>query len=109
MEARTSSTIRIHARAFASSDAHVSVLHCRMRTEEADTPEIRLLRWGSRTLWRWYAQQTPHPEIGLDGTDASVTDDRIYITQDLGTTRFCLGLLGSPALMLREDGYYSEE
>ena len=82
----------VHARAFASSDAHVSVLHCRMRTEEADAPEIRLLRWGSRTLWRWYAQQLPHPEIGLDGTDASVADDRIYITQDLGTTRFCLGL-----------------
>lgn len=82
----------VSARAFASADAHVSVLHCKVTTEEADAPEIRLLRWGSRSMWRWYWQHTPHPEIGLDGTEAYASDDRLYITQDLGTTKFCLGL-----------------
>ena len=80
------------ASAFASAEAHTTVLRCRMTSDEGEAPMIRLSRWGSRTLWRWYTNQKFAPEIGLDGTDTTVTEDRMYITQSLNATRFCIGL-----------------
>ena len=82
----------VSARAFASSDAKTSILRCRMTSIEGDAPVIRLARWGSRTMWRWYSQHTAKAEIGLDGTQSYVSTDRIYITQELNVTKFCLGL-----------------
>lgn len=80
------------AAAFASAEAHTTVLRCRMTSDEGEAPMIRFSRWGSRTLWRWYTNQKFAPEIGLDGTDTTVTEDRMYITQSLNATRFCIGL-----------------
>ncbi len=82
----------VNLRAFASAQLRVSVLRCQLTSEDGTAPEIRLSRWGSRTLWRWYCQQKFVPEVGLDGTQAFAENDRLYITQDLGTTKFCIGL-----------------
>ena len=82
----------IDADVFASSAAHTTVMHLQMSSHEGEAPEIRLARWGSRTLWKWYGQQKKAPELGLDGTDAVVTEKRMYIRQELNATKFCVGL-----------------
>ncbi|MBE6891629.1 MAG: hypothetical protein E7481_06340 [Ruminococcaceae bacterium] len=82
----------VNAEFFASGEKNVSALRCKITSVEGEAPEIRLARWGSRTLWRWYAKQKFAPEIGLDGTDVFVEDDRIYITHELNATKFCLAL-----------------
>lgn len=82
----------ISARMFASADSRTTVLHCRVTSDEGEAPEIRLARWGSRVLWRWYAKQLPEPEIGLDGTETCADGNRIFITQELNGTKFCLGM-----------------
>lgn len=79
-------------RAFASAETGVSVVHFAVTSEEETAPEIRLLRWGSRTLWRWYCQQKFAPEVGLDATRSHAENNRLYITQDLGTVKFCIAL-----------------
>ena len=63
-----------------------------MQAEEPQSPEIRLTRWGSRTLWRWYAMQKNAPETSLGGTEAFADDKTLYITQELDPTKFCVGL-----------------
>ncbi len=81
----------VHFKAFASNREKVSILKLDLASCEETSPEIYLKRWGSRTLWRWYWQQKFAPEIGLDGTKAYTDKDGIYITQDITTTKFCLG------------------
>ncbi len=80
------------ARAFASAEAGVTFLTCAFDAPMPESTEIRLSRFGSRTLWRWYCQQKFTPETSLDGTDAFAEKDMLFITQDLGATKFCLGL-----------------
>lgn len=82
----------VESKAFASAAEHVSAIRCKITSEEGDAPEIRLLRWGSRSMWRWYSHHIFKPEIGLDGTESYAENDRLFITQDIGTTKFCLGL-----------------
>ncbi len=82
----------VHFRAFASNREKVSIMKLNIKSDEGTAPEFILKRWGSRTLWRWYWQQRFAPEIGLDGTEAIVEDNCIFITQDITTTKFCLGL-----------------
>ncbi len=79
-------------KAFASSAERVSVLTMKLTCAEPTSPELILRRWGSRTLWRWYWQQKFAPETGLDGTDAFAEDNELFITQDVTTTKFCIGL-----------------
>lgn len=78
------------ARAFAENG--VTVLSCRMTSAEGEAPEIRLSRWGSRTLWRWYAMQKHAPETSLEGTKAVAEGKDLLITQELDPTKFCLAL-----------------
>ena len=80
----------VHARAFAENG--VTALSCEVTSAEGEAPEIRLSRWGSRNLWRWYCQQKFVPETGLDGTQSYARDDGLFITQELNATRFCIGL-----------------
>ena len=80
----------VHARAFA--EAGVTALTFETEAEEAQAPEIRLTRWGSRTLWRWYAMQKNAPETSLDGTESFAEERTLYITQELNPTKFCIGL-----------------
>ena len=80
----------VKARAFAENG--VTVLSCGVTSQDGEAPRIRLARWGSRTLWRWYAMQKFAPETGLDGTQASADGDTLYITQALSPTKFCLAL-----------------
>ena len=82
----------VDARVFASSEAHTTVMHLHLISEEGEAPEIRLARWGSRTLWKWYGQQKKAPALGLDGTESIVNEHRMYITQELNATKFCVGL-----------------
>ena len=82
----------VNLRAFADAGTNVTVLRCQLTSEDGTAPELNLSRWGSRTLWRWYCQQKFVPEVGLDGTQSFAEHDRLYITQDLGTTKFCIGL-----------------
>lgn len=83
---------KMHLKAFASDSERVSVIKLNLTAYEGTAPEITLKRWGSRTLWRWYWQQRFAPEVGLDGTDIFVSDNSILVTQDVTTTKFCLGL-----------------
>ena len=80
------------ASAFSSALFGVSALKVSMETVEAETAQISLSRWGSRTFWRWYSKQKFAPEIGLEGTFSYAEGNRLYITQDIGTVKFCLGL-----------------
>ncbi len=80
----------VHARAFAESG--VTALSIQIEAEEPEAPEIRLTRWGSRTLWRWYAMQKNAPETSLDGTEALTDGKTLYILQELEPTKFCVGL-----------------
>ena len=80
----------VHARAFAESG--VTALSFQIEAEEPEAPEIRLTRWGSRTLWRWYAMQKDAPETSLDGTEALADGKTLYITQELEPTKFCIAL-----------------
>ncbi|MBR0509616.1 MAG: hypothetical protein IJJ85_05820 [Clostridia bacterium] len=78
--------------AFADAGTGVSFVTVKASFEDAAAPEVRLSRWGSRTLWRWYSQQQPSPETGLGGTDAQTENGRLYITQELNATKFCVAL-----------------
>jgi len=82
----------ITAKAFASSEAKVTMLRMTVESDEATAPEISLVRWGSRNFWRWYSHFRHLPEAGLGGTDAEAADGRIYIKQKLNGTEFCIGL-----------------
>lgn len=83
---------RIEAECFASNDRKTTALRCHYRLEDAGSPEITLTRWGSRNCWRWYAMDVHAPEAGLGGTDTQAGNGRVYITQELNGTRFCIGL-----------------
>ena len=80
----------VRARAFAENG--VTVLSCEVGSEEGESPAVRLSRWGSRNVWRWYCQQKFTPETGLEGTSASARPDTLYITQELEPTKFCIAL-----------------
>ena len=80
----------VHARAFAHGG--VTVLSCDISSAEGEAPEVRLSRWGSRSLWRWYCQQKFTPETCLDGTGSFADADTLYITQELDPTKFCIAL-----------------
>ncbi len=77
---------------FASSASHTTVLHYCGEFEDPEEPEIRLSRFGSRNFWRWYGWIEANMEKGLDGTSSYVDGDRLYITQQLNGTYFCIGL-----------------
>ncbi len=80
----------LRARAFSGNG--VSVLSFHGQFTEKEAPELRLSRFGSRTLWHWYWKQKFVPETGLDGTAAFAENDSLYITQKLDPTKFCIGL-----------------
>ncbi len=80
------------AEAFAESGSGVTAIKISCSSEDPASPAVTLSRWGSRTLWRWYSQQKFAPEVGLDGTEASAEDGRLYVTQELNAAKFCVGL-----------------
>ena len=80
----------VSVRAFAEDG--VTALSFSLRSDEGEAPEIRLSRWGSRTLWRWYAMQKFVPETSLDGTGVTADGRTLFITQELDPTKFCLAL-----------------
>lgn len=82
----------VEAEAYADAVSKTTVLHCKLTGEDAMAPEICLTRWGSRTLWRWYSRQSHRFESGMNGTEAYADGDRMYITQVLNGTIFCLGM-----------------
>ncbi len=82
----------LELRAFACAESGVTALEFDLNSAEPEAPEIRLMRFGSRTLWRWYCQQKFTPETSLSGTNALAENNRLYITQDLGATKFCVAL-----------------
>lgn len=82
----------INAKCFASNKFGVTALKIWGEFEENQPISIALSRWGSRNFWRWYAQLKNDPHAGLGGTESFVEGDRIYITQKLRGTEFCVGL-----------------
>lgn len=80
------------AKAFADAKSHTSVLRIELNMKEGVAPQLRLARWGSRNLWRWYAQQKFAPSTGLDGTEAFADGNLLFITQELNASCFCIGL-----------------
>ena len=83
---------RVSAKAFSEHESGVTVLSLNCSFEDESTPAVTLTRWGSRTLWRWYAHQRFAPQTGLDGTEAADEAGRIYVAQTLNATSFCIGL-----------------
>ncbi len=82
----------VKAECFGSNRYKVTALRCRAITPEPQSPTVTLMRWGSKNMWRWYGQSKHMPEAGLDGTETSAQNGRIYIDQTLNGTVFCLGL-----------------
>ncbi|MCR5263996.1 MAG: hypothetical protein K6D94_08990, partial [Clostridiales bacterium] len=82
----------VSASCFSEAESGVSALKIDYSSKDGDPPSVTLSRWGSRTLWRWYSQQKFAPETSLDGTVSYAEGNRIYITQELNATRFCVGL-----------------
>ena len=80
----------VRARAFAHDG--VAVMTCRIDSAEGESPRIKLSRWGSRTLWRWYAMQKHAPQTSLEGTRSYASGNDLFITQELDPTRFCIAL-----------------
>ncbi len=93
---------KLHAEAFADAETQVSALRCVFDSPEDSAPEIRLFRWGSRTLWRWYSRRKYAPEIGLDGTRAFADGASLFVTQELNTGFFCLGLAAESAAAVEQ-------
>ena len=98
----------VKARAFAENG--VTALSCELTAAEGDAPAVRLSRWGSRTLWRWYAMQKFAPETSLNGTGAAAETDTLYITQELDPTKFCVALriVHTPAVPRRVNSHTAE-
>ena len=82
----------IKAKSFASNLHKVSALKCAYTSKETEAASITLCRWGSKNSWRWYGLTKNDHSVGLGGTDAIAEDNRLYITQKLNGTEFCLGL-----------------
>lgn len=82
----------VKLKAFACSYLKTTVIHCDANMIEAMPVCIDLERWGSRNCWRWYAQMKHAPGTGLNGTETEGADNRIFITQQLNTTAFCVGM-----------------
>lgn len=80
------------AKAFASNANKVTALKCAYKSKEGEAPAISLLRWGSKNSWRWYGLSKKDPKVGLGGTNAYADESRMYITQKLNGTNFCLGV-----------------
>jgi len=99
----------VRAECFASADKKTTAMHVSYALQDAAAPEITLSRWGSRNFWRWYAQDRPLPEAGLDGTETETAEGRIYISQQLNGTKFCLGLAfaGDPGAQTRRIGRHT--
>lgn len=82
----------IKAKSFASNKHKVSALKCAYSSKETEQPHISLCRWGSKNSWRWYGLTKNDHSIGLGGTNAIAEGNKLYITQKLNGTEFCLGL-----------------
>ncbi len=82
----------IKIKAFACNYLKTTVLRCDAHTAESMPVHINLERWGSRNCWRWYSQMKHAPEAGLQGTETEAADGRVFITQQLKTMAFCVGL-----------------
>lgn len=82
----------IKAECFASCANKVTALKCSFTVPEPENVNIKLTRWGSRNSWRWYAIYKRDSLAGLNGTRAHSDYNRLYITQELNGTFFCLGV-----------------
>lgn len=82
----------IQMEAMASSNAHTTVLYCKSATVEPESLIIKLSRFGSRNMWRWYQQIKHDPTAGLTGTHSFSNKNGLFITQELNGICFCVGL-----------------
>ena len=97
----------ISLEAFACTAAHTTVLTCRATFVQPQAPSIVLSRFGSRNFWRWYEQMKDDPTVGLDGTQAYAEGSRLYVTQQLNGTCFCLGLAVESPVPFRAECIHS--
>lgn len=89
----------IKIKAFASNESKVTAVKFNVITAEDESPEISFIRYGSKNSWRWYSQISDRPEAGLTGTETKALGKRVYITQKLNGTIFCLGF----SLVINDD------
>jgi hypothetical protein len=59
--------------------------------QEESPMDIAVERFGSRTFSHWYSLINRDASIGTAGTEAGFNDQGVYITQQLGNTRFAVG------------------
>ena len=82
----------INVTALASNENKVSLIKFTRLPKEEDCVEITFKRYGSKNSWRWYAMTYPAPDNIAEGTEVSLKEKQIFITQQLNGTVFCLGL-----------------
>ncbi len=77
--------------AFVSHDEGLVCCDVRSHLHDAPPVEVSVERYGSRTFGHWYALVNRDPGIGLGGTKTSVTDEGMYIQQQLTEGAFAVG------------------
>jgi len=82
---------RVNFSAYISRKENILVLKCESEFEEKVKNRVLIERWGSRTFSHWYAQIKRDPSIGLKGTDISIEDKKIFLTQELTSGTFTVG------------------
>ncbi len=83
----------ISAEAFSSESAGVTVLSVQFDTTEEMRLRACLERWGSRTFQYWYIRYAPDASIGISGTDSSVTDSGICVSQQIDKEYFAIAVI----------------
>lgn len=79
---------KVEFAAFAEHGSKTAVISIKTRGEI--NPRIMLERWGSRTFSGWFGHIRRDASIGIKGTKSFSGDNKIYLTQELNGTSFCV-------------------
>lgn len=76
--------------AYVSQDHQVLVVKGTASSAESIGRTMTLERWGSRTFAHWYAHVRRDPSFGLGGTETTIDDQRLMVTQKTRSGHFCV-------------------
>lgn len=82
----------INLDAFCSEKHNVLVINLKGKFQDQTPVTCSLSRYGSRTFMYWYAFFVDQPDAGLSGTNTTIEDDLVCLTQQLNGLNFCLAL-----------------
>ena len=81
----------VSVRAFVSQPAGLLCCTVNSDLKENVPVHVRVERYGLRTFSHWYSLIARDPALGLGGTDVSVDDANVYLTQRLTSGVFAVG------------------